>query len=97
MSQTFRAITTGVMILGLGLPSQAEEVWRYINVQPLSRIRELCAQVELPDLGCVTFDRAADNPRIVFCYMHIHHTDFPWEEEALLTPLRAQCLEGAGR
>jgi hypothetical protein len=93
VSQTFRAITTGAMILGLGLPSQADEITRFILIQPLSHIREVCAHVAIPDLGCIEFVPATDNAGDVICVMRIHHTNYPWEEEALLAPLRLQCLE----
>lgn len=78
----------------------AQEIWRFIIEQPLGHIREICSHVEIPDLGCVTFDTARDNPNVVFCYLHIRVTELPWEEEALLQPLRPQCdasAEGPGR
>lgn len=77
--------------------AQAQEIWRFINQQPLGHIREVCAHVEVPDWGCVTFAVAVDNPNVAFCYLHIPPTNFPWEEEALLERLRPQCLEGQGR
>lgn len=100
MSQTFRAFITGALILGLGFPSQAQELIRFVSAQPPERVRETCAHVEIWQWGCVVLLPATDNAEDVWCLMVIPADPLrmPWDEEALLAPLRLQCLEeGSGR
>ena len=90
----------------LSLPAsfaQAEELPIQILRQPLSHVREMCADPAILDeierqlragQGCVTLLRAVDNPNDILCVIRIDINAIPWETAADL--LRPQC-EGQGR
>ncbi len=74
--------------------AQAEELTRFILIQPLSHVREKCAIEAVPDWGCVTLQRATDNPNDVICLLRIPAGLPPWDQNALLERLRPQCVSG---
>ena len=82
------------------IPAWAEELPIQILRQPLSHVREMCADPTILDeierqlragQGCVTLLRAVDNPNDVLCVIRIDINAIPWETAA--DNLRHLCRE----